>query len=45
MLMLVSPMVSIHISNWVDPIAFFTIKGVLYIFIFDGCLGNSFIAL
>ena len=31
MLVLVSHMVPIHISNWVDPITFFTIKGALYI--------------
>ena len=30
MLMFVSPKVLIHISTWVDPIAFFTIKGMLY---------------
>ena len=31
MLMFVSPMVLIHISNWVDPITFFTMKDMLYI--------------
>ena len=32
MLMLVRPMVSIHISNWVDPITFFTIESTFYMY-------------
>ena len=32
MFMLASSMVSIHISNWVGPIAYITIESTLYIF-------------
>ena len=30
MLMLVRPMMLIYISNWVDPITFFTIESTFY---------------